>query len=350
MAGILGCLVRFNKELMRDTDIPYSFECSLDDMHVNDYSDVVQVASLASEKLSALLGIELRLGEPRWEYIGRRFNLYAYPLYSKEHGIGELRVVETGGHVLIVAGAFTTLLERYLDEEITVTLREEHVLSTGSNIPITLLEPSSGASKAPGQVTIPSFVIHAVEGIQQLSIEKWRLTIRGAVAAAARLAYNDLLELVEPLETSEFHCVAGWSTRLRDWRGVPLSKLLERTGLRRGAEWLAARNSAGYASIVPLDLALREGFIITHIGSKPLSPEQGYPARLFFPSLYGWKAAKWITELIVLDHYEDGYWETLAYHERGLVSAEERFKIRNKAIASRRRLPSGARKMPPQSR
>jgi DMSO/TMAO reductase YedYZ molybdopterin-dependent catalytic subunit len=43
----------------------------------------------------------------------------------------------------------------------------------------------------------------------------------------------------------------------------------------------------------------------------------------------------------------DGYWEALAYHERGLVEAEERFKIRNPRIAEERRLPEKTKQIKP---
>jgi DMSO/TMAO reductase YedYZ molybdopterin-dependent catalytic subunit len=63
------------------------------------------------------------------------------------------------------------------------------------------------------------------------------------------------------------------------------------------------------------------------MSGKPLDTLHGYPARLLFPHLYGWKSAKWISRVVFTDKYTDGYWEALGYHPRGRVEYEERFKI-----------------------
>jgi DMSO/TMAO reductase YedYZ molybdopterin-dependent catalytic subunit len=83
----------------------------------------------------------------------------------------------------------------------------------------------------------------------------------------------------------------------------------------------------GYTAPVPLEDAMVEDSLIAlKMNGKPLAIEQGFPARPFIPHLYGWKSAKWVTIIEFLHEYEDGYWESHGYHQRGNVSNEERFR------------------------
>ncbi len=346
---VLGCLVRYNSTLMADTPVPYSFECTVDVDDAERYNDITMVAEKAATFLAATLGAELEIGidSVHWEYIGRCFNLYAYPLRIGNESIGELRVVESGGYVVNVSGALEAGISSKISSMVAEKLRTEKVVRKGNTIDTVFLEPR-GSKTAPGQVTVPRFIVYAAEGIPEIGINEWRLRISGEVFSPKTLSYEELVRRSRLLSEYEFHCVTGWSTGKHRWRGVPLSELLEEVGVASSAKWLAARNPWGYASIVPLSIATEEGAVITHVDDRPLAREHGFPARLFFPSLYGWKAAKWITEIILINRYEDGFWESLAYHERGLVSAEERFKIRNPVIASARKLVGEPRRLPPE--
>jgi DMSO/TMAO reductase YedYZ molybdopterin-dependent catalytic subunit len=83
----------------------------------------------------------------------------------------------------------------------------------------------------------------------------------------------------------------------------------------------------GYTAPVPLEDAMVENSLISFkMNGKPISIEQGFPARPFIPHLYGWKSAKWLTQIEFISEYRDGYWEAYSYNERGNVWDEERFK------------------------
>jgi DMSO/TMAO reductase YedYZ molybdopterin-dependent catalytic subunit len=97
----------------------------------------------------------------------------------------------------------------------------------------------------------------------------------------------------------------------------------------------------GYTAPVPLEDAMVEDSLIAlKMNGKPIPLQQGFPARPFIPHLYGWKSAKWLTDVEFLPQYEDGYWEMYGYHERGNVWDQERFKgqggkhVRHKGLGS----------------
>ncbi len=336
MGGVLGCRIRFNS--LMEKVLPYSFECTVD-RSVSSPGDMAAVAAEAAGYLGRMLGARLDAWGPRhWEFSGRRFNLYSFQLEAGGEHVGALRVVEANGLALNITGAFlpgSDALVPGLGEA-----RERGVLEEGYNLDITLLGPSrAGGREPPGQHYVRGFAIYAVEGIQDLGGD-WRLRVEGEVSKPLDLGLSEILEIIDFEESRDFHCVTGWSVGGVEWAGVRLSTLLEEAGAPREG-WLAAVSSGGYVSVVPMEEAWRPDAILALLmDGRPLPKEHGYPARLMLPRLYGWKHAKWVTRLVVLREYQDGYWEALSYHERGLVEAEERFKVRNPRVAEEGRLPA----------
>jgi DMSO/TMAO reductase YedYZ molybdopterin-dependent catalytic subunit len=131
--------------------------------------------------------------------------------------------------------------------------------------------------------------------------------------------------MLSPFVTQD--CVTKWSIEKPMWEGVPIKLLADMAQVKPEATWVMYRCYEGYTAPVPVEDALREDSIVAlKLNGKPLLPEQGFPARPFMPDLYGWKSAKWLTEIEFIPKYVDGYWETYGYHERGNVWEEERFK------------------------
>ncbi len=179
----------------------------------------------------------------------------------------------------------------------------------------------------PGQVWGKSWVIYSALGTPRIDLESWRLRVSGLVEKEAEYSYSQLLEMADVMYVKPFHCVTRWSIKDVRWRGVSLRRLLELSGVRDGAEWVMFVCADGYTAPVPVEDALHEDAIVAlEMDGRPLPVEQGFPARPFIPHLYGWKSAKWLTEIELLPAYVDGYWEMYGYHERGNVFAEERFK------------------------
>jgi DMSO/TMAO reductase YedYZ molybdopterin-dependent catalytic subunit len=347
--SIEGCRIRFNPRLLGDVGIPYSVECT-GSWRIDSPRDAEEAARPSVTILSDLLKARIELGRlTHWEYIGRRFNLFSFSLMHGSLEVGELRVVETGGRLVNVSGTLREEANEVAAEEAVAELREKGELSAGRNLGHVYLRERQQASREPfGQKVVPRFVVYAAEGIQRLDPESWRLRIWGLVERELSYSYQDLLKLSREFGEADFHCVTGWSVAGRRWGGVPLKELLREAGVRQDARWVAARSAAGYSTVIPIEEALSDDALLaTTLDGEPLPRDNGFPARLFLPRLYGWKAAKWVTEILVLDRYEDGLWEALGYHERGLVAAEERFKVRNPEIAKRGELPGPPRPLNP---
>jgi len=179
----------------------------------------------------------------------------------------------------------------------------------------------------PGQVWARNWVIYAALGIPEANPSVWKLRISGLVEKPSEYTLAQLEDLATVKYAKPFHCVTKWSIADVEWTGVRLRDLLERSGVKNEARWVMFHCLDGYTAPVPLEDAMHPDSIVAlKINGEPLKPEQGYPARPFIPHLYGWKSAKWLSEIELLEAYVDGYWEMYGYHERGEVWGEERFK------------------------
>jgi DMSO/TMAO reductase YedYZ molybdopterin-dependent catalytic subunit len=179
----------------------------------------------------------------------------------------------------------------------------------------------------PGQSFARRWAIYAALGVPKINLENWHLTTKGLVEKELSLTFQELQALPQVHLTKDFHCVTSWSIKDVVWDGVAFREIAKLTGVRPEAKWIMYHCADGYTAPVPLeDAMVGDSLIAFKINGKPLSVEQGFPARPFIPHLYGWKSAKWLTGIEFLLEYQDGYWEMYSYHERGNIWEEERFK------------------------
>ncbi len=178
-----------------------------------------------------------------------------------------------------------------------------------------------------GQTFAKRWAIYAALGVPKVTLEDWRLHTKGLAERELNLTFHELEKLPQVQLTRSFHCVTQWSIKDVVWEGVAFRELAKLTGVKPDAKWVMFHCADGYTAPVPLeDAMVADSLIAFKLNGKPLSERQGFPARPLIPQLYGWKSAKWLTEIEFLPEYEDGYWETYSYHERGNVWDEERFK------------------------
>lgn len=181
--------------------------------------------------------------------------------------------------------------------------------------------------KPPNQKYIKNFIVYAEFGIPEVNLESYRLKISGEVERALSFTYDELLKLPRKEIVEDFHCVTGWSVKNVKWEGIPFKSLIEMARVKEGVKWVMFYSLDGYTAVVPYEDVNRDNVIVALLMNGDKIPlKHGFPARPIIPHLYGWKSAKWLTEIEFLKEYVDGYWEERGYHERGNVWEEERFK------------------------
>ncbi len=164
--------------------------------------------------------------------------------------------------------------------------------------------------------------------VPRLDLQHWAFTVGGAThdGGATVLDWPALQQLPTRTVRADLHCVSKVSVTGLTWTGVPVSEIIRLAPPEPGAAYALLSAAYGYSASVPLpELAVPEALLATHLDGKPLTPEQGWPARIVLPHLYGFKGPKWALTMDYHHHPQRGMWEEHGYHPRGSVWDEERY-------------------------
>jgi DMSO/TMAO reductase YedYZ molybdopterin-dependent catalytic subunit len=109
----------------------------------------------------------------------------------------------------------------------------------------------------------------------------------------------------------------GFTTK---WTGIRVTDLLNLSGLKPEAKYIAFKTADGYSTSLPLEY-LQENRLLLAFGINDLTlpPERGFPLQLVAKDRYGYKWAKWVTEIEATDEDRLGYWESRGYSNRARV-------------------------------
>ncbi len=187
-------------------------------------------------------------------------------------------------------------------------------------------EPELANRIPPGQYAVRDFPVLSAGPTPRVSLEHWSFTIEGLVREPVKWAWSEFLQLSQQKFVVDIHCVTKWSKLDTHWEGVSVDTLLEFADLDPKAQYVTAFSDGGYTTNIPLaELLNGQAFVAHRYDDKPLPPEHGGPARLVVPHLYFWKSAKWVRGLHLMEHDQEGFWESLGYNNHGDPWKEERY-------------------------
>lgn len=170
----------------------------------------------------------------------------------------------------------------------------------------------------PGQVVTNRWPILHHGPVPDADLGTWDFRVFGEVDRPYTLSYEEFLSLPRVKVTSDVHCVTGWSRLDNVWEGVATRVLLERAGMKPGAEYVLVHAERGFtANLRTADLKRDDVLLADRHNGREIAPEHGWPLRLVAPFLYFWKSAKWVRGLEFRREDEPGFWERRGYHMRG---------------------------------
>ena len=178
----------------------------------------------------------------------------------------------------------------------------------------------------PGQYLTEKWpVLHAGD-VPTVDLATWTLTVDGEVEEPLSLTYEQLSELPAKEITSDIHCVTRWSRFDAQFKGVHWSELAKLCKPKPSARFVIAHAEHGFTANSPLAAIEDENALIVYeADGEPLTPEHGWPVRLFVPSKYFWKSAKWLTGLELSAVDRPGFWERYGYHNDADYWQEQRY-------------------------
>jgi DMSO/TMAO reductase YedYZ molybdopterin-dependent catalytic subunit len=178
----------------------------------------------------------------------------------------------------------------------------------------------------PGQYYTEKWpVLHAGD-VPDVDLASWRLEVTGEVEEPLSLTYEQLQELPATDVTTDIHCVTRWSRFDAEFKGVHWSELAKLARPKPSARFAIAHAEQGFTANVPLAAIEDENALVVYeADGEPLTPDHGYPVRLFIPTKYFWKSAKWLRgiELSAVD--KPGFWERYGYNNDADFWQEERY-------------------------
>jgi DMSO/TMAO reductase YedYZ molybdopterin-dependent catalytic subunit len=178
----------------------------------------------------------------------------------------------------------------------------------------------------PGQYLTEKWPVLHYGGVPKTDLARWDFSLDGLVEKPVRLSRDELLALPRREVKSDVHCVTRWSLLDSTWAGVPISEVMKLVQLKPEATHVMVRAEQGFTANLSLDDFLRdENMLVDTRNGEPITPEHGWPLRLFVPHLYFWKSAKWVRGLEFMHGDRPGFWEQYGYHMRGDPWQEERY-------------------------
>jgi DMSO/TMAO reductase YedYZ molybdopterin-dependent catalytic subunit len=162
---------------------------------------------------------------------------------------------------------------------------------------------------------------NSIKGPQQVDIANYRLKIGGLVKTPIEMTYSEVTSMPPTKKVVELNCVEGWSVTYL-WKGVLLADLLEKAGgADPSGKVVIFRCVDGYSSSLPLDYVINRNIILGYeMNEVTMPPERGYPFQVVAEDRWGYKWAKWVTEIEVSsDPNYLGYWEKRGYENDAVL-------------------------------
>ena len=170
----------------------------------------------------------------------------------------------------------------------------------------------------------PGYIERAESGFRD-----WRLAVNGLVQRPAGFSLADLRMLPARTQITRHDCVEGWSC-IGGWTGPQLSTVLDYVGLRPEARFIVfycadelPRYVDGanlfYESIDLIDAFHPQTILAYEMNGAQLPLAHGAPLRLRVERQLGYKMAKFLTRIEVVDRFDHigrgngGTWEDDGY-------------------------------------
>ena len=155
-------------------------------------------------------------------------------------------------------------------------------------------------------------------GVPSIDTSTYRVLVKGLVDQPLKLNLKQVHAMARVETEVRMDCVGGFRNN-SIMAGVLLTDLLSSAQIKQSAETVVFRCADGYYTSLPLhELFQRKAFLAYKVNGKKVS-RFGSPLRLVVPGKYGYKWAKWVVEIELMEGEVKGYWERLGLPQNANV-------------------------------
>jgi methionine sulfoxide reductase catalytic subunit len=171
---------------------------------------------------------------------------------------------------------------------------------------------------------------------QNFKTKPWSISIEGEIENPIKISMEEISEMfVSEERIYRLRCVEGWSM-LIPWMGFSLSKLLSKVTLTSKAKYVEFESvydpdqmkgqrypvlNWPYKEGLRIDEALHPlTTVVTGLYNKKLPNQNGAPLRIFVPWKYGFKSAKAIVKIKLVEKMPTSSWMWASPREYGFYS------------------------------
>lgn len=197
-----------------------------------------------------------------------------------------------------------------------------------------LLAPSSAMAKEYTDADLsPVFrsngtAMPTTEAYQSLlanGFRDYRLQVGGLVDRPLSFSIDDLKQIEQVAQITRHDCVEGWSA-IGKWHGIRLSHVLDKVGVKSNARYVVFHcydemdpGEPYYESVDIPEARHPQTLLAWGLNNQPLPIKNGAPLRLRVSRQLGYKQAKYIARIELVDSFahiaggKGGYWEDYGY-------------------------------------
>ncbi len=169
------------------------------------------------------------------------------------------------------------------------------------------------------ELNTPIFWIEGHPG--KLQKEKWTVEVSGLCKNHEKFNWHQLMEMPKSIVEARLTSVTRFSVFGR-WGGIKIGDLLKLVGIDQKVKYIRFWSYRMiYDTSIPIEIALREKTLLAYeFDNEPLEEDYGGPIRGFCPYLWGYKSAKSVVKIELMDHYIPGYWEKRGYSDDAQIT------------------------------
>jgi len=156
----------------------------------------------------------------------------------------------------------------------------------------------------------------------KLNREGWVIEVSGLCANPKTFTWQELIALPKSIADARLTSVTRFSVRGR-WGGVKVADLLNTVQADPAAKYVRFWSYRMiYDTSIPMEVALRERTLLAYeFDDAYLEEDYGGPVRGFCPYLWGYKSAKSVVKIELMDQYVSGFGEERGYTDDALITA-----------------------------